>query len=115
LNSIGNANPLTPFCPAPCQWGRSFTAYAHTGQHENVLLHDALTAELNRQRAASLALVGQARILDAHLRELNAQSQEFHDALQQFYRLRDQMTVASNRLDSIEYQLRTLPPSSRPP
>jgi hypothetical protein len=85
------------------------------GQHESLILRDALTAELNRQRATSLALIEQAKILDAHLKDFNVQSREFQDALKQFYSLRDRMTLVSNRLDSIEYQLRALPPAAKSP
>ena len=75
-------------------------------KHDTIMLRDALTAELNRQRATSEALIAQARTLDQHLRELNAQSQEFHNVLQQSYQLRGQLMLVSNRLESIEGQLR---------
>ena len=84
-------------------------------KHDTVMLRDALTAELNRQRATSEALIGQARILDQHLRELNAQSLEFHNVLQQSYQLRDQLMLVSNRLESIEGQLRNQQHSSEQP
>ena len=72
-------------------------------------MHDALKAELNRQRATSMALIEQAKILDAHLRELNAQSQDFREVLRQFNALRDTMIAVSNRVQTLEYQLRNTP------
>jgi hypothetical protein len=86
----------------------------NVGQFDANLLHDALTAELNRQRATSLALIRQAKILDSHLRELNAESQEFRDVLLQFTTLRDQIGVVSNRLETIESRLRSLPQPTGP-
>jgi hypothetical protein len=99
---------------APSQSG-AFVPAASTsaGGHDTTTLHDALTAELNRQRAASQALVEQAKILNQRLRELNAQSQEFHDALREFGKLREQQAVVSNRLSTIEGALRNLTPSTK--
>lgn len=79
---------------------------------DNVVLHDALTAELNRQRATSEALISQAKLLDEHLRELNSQSREFRDALQESSRLREQLAAVRNRLTVIEGQLGELTQSS---
>ena len=71
------------------------------------MLRDALTAEVNQQRATSQAIIEQARNLDQHLRRLNAQTQEFRVALQESHRLREQLTAVTNRLEVIEGQLRT--------
>ena len=71
-----------------------------------LILRDALTAELNRQRQASQGLIDQTRALDGQLRQLNSQTEEFRHALQQATRLRDQLTAVSNRLELIEHQLR---------
>ena len=92
--------------------GGSTPAAASSGTGETLVLHDALTAELNRQRATSEALVGQAKILDQHLRELNAQSVEFRAALPESYRLRDQLSEVRNRLLQIERQLGTKTPDN---
>ena len=88
---------------------------ATSASPENNLLHDALTAELNRQRASSQTLIGQVNLLDQRLRELNLRSREFQDAVQESYRLRDQMTVVSNRLQSVEGQLHRLPEDTNAP
>ena len=83
----------------------------------NVLLRDALTAEVNQQRAASQALIEEARALDERLRELNRRSQDFRNSFEDTTRLRAQLQAVTNRLAVIESQLRTAPaaPTNRTP
>jgi hypothetical protein len=74
-----------------------------------VMLRDALTAELNQQRATSRALIEQAQGLDKAVRQLNTQTQEFRDTIQESARLRLQLLAVSNRLEILEGQLRVMP------
>lgn len=84
--------------------------------NDTVMFRDALTAELNQQRATSRAILDQAKALDQQLRRLNAQSREFQDTLQELGRVREQFLTVSNRLESIERQFGNLPsaPSTKP-
>jgi len=76
------------------------------------MFQDALTAELNQQRATSKAILDQAKALDQQLGRLNSQSREFHDTLQELGRVREQFLAVSNRLEFIERQLGKLPSAS---
>lgn len=79
-------------------------------------LRDALTAELDQQRATSRQLLAQTQAIDQHLRQLNASTQEFRDAAHEYVRLRTQLLAVSNRLDVIERQLQiTSSPGAPPP
>ncbi|PWU19869.1 MAG: hypothetical protein C5B50_05415 [Verrucomicrobia bacterium] len=99
---------------APAETSVLTPSISATKERDTTMLRDALTAELNRQRTTSQALIEQAKLLQDRLRELNSQSREFREALKESYRLRDQISVVSNRLDSIESALQNLPGSSRP-
>lgn len=83
---------------------------AGSGNNATLMLRDALTAELNQQRASSLALVEQAQGLDKAVRQLNTQTKDFHDAIQESARLRLQLLAVSNRVEILEGQLRLMPP-----
>lgn len=82
---------------------------APSASDATTLLRDALTAELNQQRAASLALVEQGKSLANSVRQLNQQTEEFRNALQEAARVRAQLQAVSNRLETLESQLRSLP------
>ncbi len=84
-----------------------------SASNTTVMLRDALTAELNEQRATSRVLVDQVQSVDQLLRSLNSRTQEFRDAVQESARLRAQLQAVSNRLDTIEGRLRV--ETSRPP
>jgi hypothetical protein len=89
---------------------------SRSASNVTVMLRDALSAELNQQRAASRALIEQAQALDKYVRQLNAQTQDFREALQESARVRAQLQAISNRLEILEGQLRASPPlSSGPP
>ena len=79
------------------------------------LLRDALTAELNQQRASSQALIEQAKSLANSVRQLNTQSQEFRDALQESARVQAQLREVNIRLQVLESQLRSTSASPPPP
>lgn len=70
-----------------------------------IMLRDALTAELNEQRATSRVLVNQVQSLDQLLRTLNARTQEFRDAVRESTLVRAQLQAVSNRLEVIEGRL----------
>lgn len=72
----------------------------------STLMRDALTAELNQQRATSQALVQEAQALNQRLTQLNSQTQDMRNSLQDSARVRAQLTAVSNRLEVIETQLR---------
>ena len=72
----------------------------------SLLLRDALTAELNQQRAASQTLAEEVKALNERLAQLNVQSQDLHNSLQDAARLRAQLAAISNRLEVIETRLR---------
>lgn len=72
----------------------------------STLMRDVLTAELNQQRATSQALTREARALNERLTQLNSQTQDMRDSLQDSARVRAQLTAVTNRLEVIETQLR---------
>jgi hypothetical protein len=71
-----------------------------------LLIRDALTAELNQQRATSKALIEQSRLLAEQMRQFSAQTREFQDTLQQYSRVQAQLLAVTNRLQLLETQLR---------
>lgn len=78
------------------------------------MLHDALTAELNQQRATSLALIEQAKALDAQLKRLDAQTREFRDAVARATAVQGQIQSVNSRIEALEGKLRTTPGSGAP-
>lgn len=78
-------------------------------------LRDALTAELNQQRAVSLSLVEQAKGLARSVSLLNQQSEEFRNALQEAAQVRAQWQAVSNRLWMLERQLQSVSAGSPVP
>jgi hypothetical protein len=80
-----------------------------------VLLRDALTAELNDQRATSKILVGQVQSVNESIRALSQRAQELRDALQETARLRTELSALSNRIEALEGRLRAGPPRSQSP
>lgn len=74
-----------------------------------LFLRDALTAELNQQRAVSQSLVEQAKSLATSVHQLNQQTDEFRAVFQESARVRAHLQAVSNRLDMLESQLRSLP------
>ena len=83
-----------------------------SASNATVMLRDALTAELNEQRATSQVLVGQVQSVDQVLRNLSSRTQEFRDAVQESARVRAQMQAVSNRVEALEGRLRTETPPS---
>ena len=61
----------------------------------------------------ALALIEQAKSLANSIRQLNSQTQEFRDALQEAARVRAQLQAVSNRLEMLESQLRSIPAGSQ--
>ena len=80
-----------------------------SASNATAMLRDALTAELNDQRALSQVLVGQVKSVEQLLRNLSARTQEFRDAAQDFTRLSAQLQAMSNRCDQLESRLRGEP------
>ena len=78
------------------------------------MLHDALTAELNQQRATSLALIEQAKALDAQLKRLDAQTREFRDAAARATAVQGQLQSVNSRIEALEGKLRATPGESAP-
>lgn len=79
-------------------------------QDATMLLRDALTAELNEQRAASKTLIRQAESVSDLLRNLDARTKEFRDVVQEAARLRTQLQSLSNRLTTVECTITNAPP-----
>jgi len=75
----------------------------------NTMLRDALTAEVNQQRATSQALIQEAHALNERLRELNGRSEDVRNSFEDSARLRAQLQAVTNRLAVIESQLPTVP------
>lgn len=73
------------------------------------LVRDALTAELNEQRATSKALIEQAQSLDKVLKQLDTQTHEFREIARKGLQIHGQLQAVSNRLESLESRLRSLP------
>lgn len=73
------------------------------------LVRDALTAELNEQRATSRALIEQAQSLEKVLKRLDTQTQEFHEIARKGLQIQGQLQAVSNRLETLESRLRGLP------
>ena len=88
---------------------------APSASDATALLRDALTAELNQQRAVSLSLVEQAKGLARSVSLLSQQSEEFRQALQEAAQARAQWQAVTNRLGTLESQLRGLPAGSALP
>ena len=86
-----------------------------SASNATVMLRDALTAELNEQRATSKVLVGQVQSVDQVLRNLSSRTQEFRDAVQESAHLRAQLQAVSNRFEAIEGRLRVEPASALNP
>ncbi len=78
------------------------------------MLRDALTAELNQQRATSLALIEQAKALDAQLKRLDGQTREFRDAATRANAVQAQIQSANSRIEALEGKLRATPGGSAP-
>jgi hypothetical protein len=72
------------------------------------LVRDALTAELNEQRATSRALIEQAQSLDGVLKQLDTQTQEFREIARKGLQIYGQLQAVSNRLETLESHLRSL-------
>ncbi|MGE3312772.1 MAG: hypothetical protein AB7O66_22610 [Limisphaerales bacterium] len=72
------------------------------------LVRDALTAELNEQRATSRALIEQAQSLDKVLKHLDDQTQEFREMARKGLQIHGQLQAVSNRLETLESRLRSL-------
>ena len=86
-----------------------------SASNATVMLRDALTAELNEQRATSQVLVGQVQSVEQVLRSLSSRTQEFRDAVQESARVQAQMQAVSNRVEVLEGRLRTeTPPPPSP-
>jgi hypothetical protein len=97
------ANVTSPGAPAA---GPTATPVGGlTTANINTLLHDALTAELNQQRATSLAIIQQARALDERLREFNRRSEELRSSIQDSAGRRAQPPTAANRPEVSDTQL----------
>lgn len=73
--------------------------FSASGTNDTTLLRDALTAELNRQRATSQALVEQAKLLDQGVRRLSAQTLQVQEELAEANRFRSQALAGSNRVE----------------
>lgn len=75
-----------------------------TPPHPNTagILQEALTAELNRQRETSTALIEEARKLDEHLKQLNAQSEDFRQVAQRQAAVMDQLQKVEARIRQLE-------------
>lgn len=80
-------------------------------QDATLLLRDALTAELNTQRATSQVLVRQAESVGELLRSLEARTKEFRDAVRETASLSAQLHCLSNRLACLEGRPTNEPPA----
>ena len=80
------------------------------------LLRDALTAELNQQRATSKAIIQQAGEINGQLQQINTRTKEFNVALTEAARLRKELEDVTTRLNLIENSLRPAPvvPTNQP-
>ena len=76
------------------------------------LLRDALTAELNQQRATSKAIIQQAGEINKQLLQIDIRTKEFNDALAEAARLRKELEAVTTRLNLIENSLRPAPITS---
>jgi hypothetical protein len=83
-------------------------APSSTNASSLALIRDALTAELNEQRATSAVLIEQAKSLNTILKEFDTRSQEFRDAAKKGLHAQIQLQAVSNRLEVLEDQLRRI-------
>lgn len=73
--------------------------FSAAGTNDTTLLRDALTAELNRQRATSQPIVERAKLLDQGVRRLSAQTLQVKEELAEANRLRSRALAGSNRVE----------------
>lgn len=66
------------------------------------IIQDALSTELNEQRQTSAALIAEAKKLDAHLKQLSAQSEEFRQLANRQAAVMDQLQKVEARIQSLE-------------
>ena len=102
---------LTPPATAVFPPGEPASASA---TNATLFLRDALTAELNQQRAASRSIVEQSRQLQEQVRQLSTQAQALRDSVEETARLRNQVQILTNRLEQLEKRLRDAKPAAPP-
>jgi len=78
------------------------------------MVRDALTADLNEQRAASAELIEQSQALGKVLKQLDSQTQEFREMTRKGLQIHAQLQAVSNRLESLEQRLRSVSKTPNP-
>jgi len=71
-----------------------------------LFFHDALTAELNQQRAASQAIMEQSQQLLQNVQALGQQAHSLRESAEESSRMRTQWQAVTSRLDRLERRLR---------
>ena len=81
--------------PTPDTPGSSVT-------NATAFLHDALTAELNQQRALSRQVLEQSQSLQRHAEQINGQANAIRESLADYPRIRTELERMTNRLNQLE-------------
>ena len=69
-------------------------------------LRDALSAELNQQRAVSQRIIEQSKSLQQQVETFTGQTRALRESLDEAMRLRGEINALTNRLDQLEQRLR---------
>ena len=78
----------------------------------NPPINSAVIAEVNKQRAATQALLNEGEIMDQTLSQLPGAFQTVKQVEEQNLQLKRELTVTENRLDALEQELRNKPAES---
>ncbi len=81
-------------------------AAATSATNAVLFFRDALTAELNQQRAVSQAIIEQSQQLLKNVRTLSGQAESLHNSAAEAAEMHSQWQALSNRLDQLEHRVR---------
>ena len=79
-----------------------------------IFWRDALTADLNQQRAVSLRVIEQSQVLQQQVQKFTGQAQAVREALEESLRLRVQVEDLTNRLEQLRLRETAAPRTNAP-